>query len=87
MRQGRPAMKAEFRSQILKVLADAQYPVTVVTVKRLLDARRSRPCGWHTVHKYLQELASERLVLRQALPPHRGRKPLIVYMDRPGANR
>ncbi len=87
MRQGRPAMREEFRNQILSVLAGGEYPATVTTVKRLLDVRRARGCGWDTVNKYLQELAAERLVLRQALPTCRGRKPVVVYVGRRRSNR
>ena len=75
-------MREEFRRGILGVLAGYEYPVTVSAVKRLLDARRSRPCGWDTVFKYLEELAAERVVLRQALPTNRGHKPLVVYVGR-----
>jgi len=82
MKQGRPPAREEFRREILRVLGGYQYPATTSTVKGLLDARRLRPCGWDTVQKYLQELAEERLVLRQALPTERGRKPLVVYVGR-----
>jgi hypothetical protein len=82
MRRGRPAAREEFRREILKALGSYQYPATISTVKGLLDARRLRPCGWDTVQKYLQELAEERLILRQALPTERGRKPLVVYTGR-----
>ena len=82
MRRGRPAMREHFREQILTVLDGPPCPVTALTVKRQLDARRLRPCGWHTVRKYLDELATERLVLRQTLPASGGRKPLVVYMGR-----
>ena len=82
MKRGRPAMREEFRREILTVLGDHQYPATASTVKRLLDSRRMRPCGWDTVLKYLEELAVEHLVLRQALPAGRGRKPLVVYVGR-----
>jgi len=82
MRRGRPAAREEFRREILSVLNGYQYPATISTVKGLLDARRLRPCGWDTVQKYLQELAEERLILRQALPTERGRKPLVVYTGR-----
>ena len=82
MKRGRPALREYFRREILTVLGDGPYPVTALTVKRQLDTRRLRPCGWHTVRKYLDELAEERLVLRQALPPEKGRKPLVVYMGR-----
>ena len=82
MRQGRPAMREEFRRDILDVLAAYPYPVTIRTVKGLLDRRRARPCGWDTVQKYLQELVAERLVLRQALPTGRGHRPLVVYLGR-----
>jgi len=82
MKQGRPAAREEFRREILEVLGGYQYPATIATVKRLLDTRRMRPCGWDTVQKYLQELADERLILRQSLPTERGRKPLVVYIGR-----
>ena len=82
MKQGRPARREEFRREILNVLGSYQYPVTASTVKGLLDARRMQPCGWDTVRKYLQELAGERLILRQVLPTERGRRPLIVYTGR-----
>jgi len=82
MKRGRPAMREEFRRDILNVLGGYQYPATASTVKSLLDARRMRPCGWRTVQKYLHELAAERLVLQQALPTQRGRKPLVVYVGR-----
>jgi len=75
-------MRQEFRREILDVLGGYQYPATASTIKRLLDQRRMRPCGWRTVQKYLHELAAERLVLRQALPTQRGRKPLVVYTGR-----
>jgi len=41
-----------------------------------------QPCGWDTVQKYLNELRQEHLVLRQALPAERGRKPLVVFIGR-----
>lgn len=88
MKRGRPAMREEFRDKILTVLGGGQYPypVTARTVKRLVDARRLQPCGWNTVRKYLDELAEDRLVFRQALPTHPGRKPLVVYMGRCRSN-
>jgi len=82
MKRGRPAMREEFRREILHVLGSGEYPVTASTIKRLLDKRRLRPCGWHTARKYLEELAAERLVLRQSLPTRSGRKPLVVYAGR-----
>ena len=68
MKRGRPAMRNDFRESILGVLGGYEYPVTVTTVKKLLDARRTHPCGWDTVRKYLNELAEERLVLRGQIP-------------------
>jgi len=82
MRRGRPAMRGYFRREILNVLVDGQYPATATTVRRLINARRVKPCDWHTVRKYLEELVVERLVLRQALPTQPGRKPLVVYLGR-----
>ncbi len=82
MKTGRPAAREEFRQEILRALGGYQYPATISTVKGLLDARRMQHCGWDTVQKYLQELAEERLILRQALPTERGRKPLVVYVGR-----
>ena len=82
MKTGRPAMRQEFRREILQVLSGYRYPATASTVKRLLDGRRLRPCGWDTVQKYLQELNVERLVIRQVLPSEHGRKPLVVYLGR-----
>ena len=82
MRPGRPSLREQFRRQILSALRSHPYPVTANTVKRLVDAQRSQPCGWDTAHKYLQELTTERLVLRQVLPAEKGRKPLVVYMGR-----
>ena len=82
MRTGRPAMRAQFKDDILAVLAERPYPATVSSVKRYLDGRRARPCGWDTVRKYLDELVSERLVLRQALPAEPGHKGLVVFMAR-----
>ena len=73
-------MREEVRQQILSVLAGYQYPATINTIKERLEHRRGYPCGWDTVQKYLQELAAERLVLRQSLPTERGHKPLVVYM-------
>ena len=86
MKRGRPAMGAEFRRQILRILSAAEYPVTATTIKQLLDERRAHPCGWDTVRKYVEELVTERLVLRQALPTERGRKPLVIYLGRRGPN-
>lgn len=82
MKRGRPAMREQFRCEILNVLGDGQYPATVTTIKRLVDSRRLRACGWDTVRKYLEELVTERLVLRQPLPTQLGRKPLVVYLGR-----
>ena len=82
MKRGRPAMRNEFRRDILGVLADGQYPVTITSVKRVLDTRKVQSCSWHTVRKYLEELVAERLVLRQALPTRLGRKPLVLYLGR-----
>jgi hypothetical protein len=82
MKRGRPSMREEFRRDILSVLGVYQYPATASTVKRLLDSRRMHPCSWVTIDKYLRELVAEHLVLRQALPTERGRKPLVVYVGR-----
>jgi len=82
MRRGRPAMRDEFRQEILEVLSDTPYPVTVTTIKKKLDQRRPRPCGRDTVHKYIQELVTDRLVLRRPLPARQGHKPLLVYLGR-----
>ena len=82
MKRGRPSMREHFREEILNILADGECPLTVSCVKRFLGARRSRPCGWHTVRRYLDELAAERLVLRQVLPTEEGRNPLVVYHGR-----
>ena len=82
MKRGRPSMREQYRQDILSVLGGYQYPATASTVKKLLDQRRIKPCGWDTVQKYLNELAQERLVLRQALPAERGRKPLVVFIGR-----
>ena len=83
MKRGRPSMREQYRQGILSVLSSYQYPATVSTVKRLLDQRRLQPCGWDTVQKYLNELSQENLVLRQALPTERGRKPLVIFVGRP----
>ena len=82
MKSGRPPMRRQFRRSLLSALASEPYPVTVASAKRLIDAQRPRPCGWHTIRKYLEELAAERLVLRQPLPAGDGRKPLVVYLGR-----
>jgi hypothetical protein len=89
MKRGRPPMREELRRDILDLLGERQipYPLTATSVKRFLDSRRVRPCGWHTVRRYLEELVGERLVLRQALPTQAGRKPLVVYMGRYPQNR
>jgi hypothetical protein len=81
MKGGRPAMREQFRREIINVLADYQYPATTSTVKRLLDLRHGRPCGWDTVEKYLQELVADQLVAREALPAQGLRKPLVVYLN------
>jgi hypothetical protein len=73
-------MREHYRRAILDALAGYEYPATINTVKRLLDAKHLHGCGWDTVEKYLQELAIDRLVVRQALPTERGHKPLIVYV-------
>jgi hypothetical protein len=75
-------MREQVRAELLQALGSSQYPLTATAAKRLLDARRVRPCGWDTVVKYLEELATQRLVLRQPLPTERGRKPMVVYMGR-----
>jgi len=82
MRRGGPSAAGEVRRDILAALAGYQYPATAGTVKRLVDRRRPVPCGWDTVRKYLDELVAERLVLSQALPTERGRRPLVAYMGR-----
>jgi len=87
MKGGRPPVREEFRREILDALSFCKYPATASTVKRILDGRRIRRTGWDTVHKYLAELADDRLILRQSLPVERGHKPLVVYMGRPGPAR
>ena len=82
MKRGRPAMREQFRREILTVLAENHYPVTVTAVRRFVDTYRGRTSGWDTIQKYLEELVSERLVLRQPLPVRHGRKPLVVYLGR-----
>ena len=82
MKRGRPSLEEEFRRDILQVLGGYPYPATISTVKKLLEDRRQKPCGWDTVQKYLQELTDEHLVLRDALPANQGAKPLVVYLGR-----
>ena len=84
MKRGRPAMRQQFRQQILEALGEVRYPATVTTVRRRIQNRTDRSCGYDTVHKYLEELVSERLVLRQALPVRARRKPLVLYLGRSG---
>lgn len=82
MKSGRPAMRGQFREDILQALADHEHPATITGLKRRIESRRGRPCGWETVRKYLDELVTERLVLRQTLPAEPGRKPLELYLGR-----
>ncbi len=84
MRRGRPALRDEFRRNILYVLDSYSYPCTVSTIKKLIDEQRVYSCSRDTVRKYLHELIADGLVLRQELPTNRGRKPLIVYQVRRG---
>ncbi len=87
MKRGRPVVRGEFRQDILDVLNELSYPLTANTIKRKMDQRRIPPCGWHTVRKYLEELAAERLILRCPLPAQPGCKPLVVYSNRKRINR
>ena len=82
MKRGRPSSREEYRREILEVLCGYQYPATTTTVKGLLDGQRLHPSSWHTVRKYLQELAVDRLVCRDTLPAEHGRRPLVVYVSR-----
>ncbi len=86
MKRGRPSKREEFRESILSALGGYEHPVTISSIKRLVDARRMRPCGWNTTRKYLNELVAERLVLRQSLPPSGGRRPLVIYVGRSRQN-
>jgi len=38
--------------------------------------------SWHTIKKYLEELASEGLVIRQSLPTDSKHKSLVLYVIR-----
>ena len=82
MKHGRPAMREHFRHEILEALQQLPYPVTVSTIRHLVEARSAQRSGWDTIQKYLEELVAERLVLRQPLPTQPGRKPLVVYLGR-----
>jgi len=84
MRRGRPRLGRYFREEIVTMLRAARYPITVSTLMRSLTEKRGRPCGWHTVLKYLHQLCEEKIVYRQVLPTKRGRKPLVLYLLRGG---
>jgi len=80
-------VRERLRRQILEVLGGYEHPLTVSSTKQLIDRRSNGSCSWHTVRKYLDELAGERLVLRQALPADGRQKPLVVYLGRCWPNR
>ena len=82
MRRGRPSLRRYFREEIVTMLRAARYPTKVNTLMKSLEQKRGRPCGWHTVLKYLHQLCEERIVYRQVLPTERGRKPLVLYFAR-----
>lgn len=86
MKRGRRPLREHFRQQILEALATNPYPITAAGIKKVIDAKTFQPCGWHTVRKYLGELVTEKLVLRQALPSNAGRKPLVIYLGRSRPN-
>ena len=72
-------MRAYFRQEIVTLLNASRYPVTTHTVRKSLESKRGKPGSWHTVRKYLHQLSDERIVCRQALPPIRGHKPLVLF--------
>jgi Fe2+ or Zn2+ uptake regulation protein len=84
MRRGRPSLRTASRQSISEVLRRHPYPVTVQTVHQDLVRSASGPGSWNTVRKYLDDLASDGVVIRQVLPVERKRKPLVLYFIRGG---
>jgi len=84
MKRGRPSFHGFFREQIVTALRTVEHPVTVKALMRSIERRSGRRSGWHTVFKYLQQLADQRIIDRHVLPVEKGRKPLVLYSLRNG---
>jgi len=72
-------MENYYREQILNRLRSHRYPMTVGTVAKLITQGTGCPCGWNTIRRYMDKLAEQGVVRRQALPSGANRKPLVVY--------
>jgi len=64
-RCGRPALRTTFREGISIILSRYPHPVTVQAIRKAMLKTFARPCSQGTIKKYLDELISEKIVVRQ----------------------
>jgi len=81
LKRGRPALRSTFKAQINALLASYPFPVTTRTVQKRLSTE-GRVGSWHTIRKYLDELAEEGVVIKQQLPVTDKNRPFVLYQIR-----
>jgi len=68
------------------MLRNYPFPATAQTIQQGL-LNTGKAYSWHTVKKYLDELAEGGIVARQQLPAAGKHKPLVVYFVRRSISR
>lgn len=56
MKRGRPSVRGEVRSNLLKSLSSSEVPCTTSSLANQVSKCMGRKISWNTVQKYLQEL-------------------------------
>lgn len=56
MRRGRPNIREEVHSTIMKTLFLNQTPLTTSTISRFVSGELKRKISWNTTFKYIEEL-------------------------------
>jgi predicted transcriptional regulator len=80
---GRRPVRFEMETKIMKVLENAEFPVTCSYVKKEISKRRK--AHFDTVKKYLDGLVQKGAIFRKALPPTKKqhKKGMTLYSKKP----
>lgn len=82
MKRGRPSVRGEVRSGLLKILTSSEVPLTVSSLTSHISKDTGKKLSWNTVQKYLQELVESNKVqpISFSHSKIKGKEGLTVYI-------